>query len=141
MSIILYIRDRSLDFFLRFYLFIHERHRERQRHGQREKRAPCGEPDVGLNRWATRVSPQVFRSMLNFAISHKVYFCVSIMYIEKRIPLRFPVQHSFMKIYLENIGQSICFYTKVYQHIYSFRSIEISHRCLEKSNIQKWHYN
>ena len=29
--------------FLRFYLFIHERHRERQR----EKQAPCQEPDAG----------------------------------------------------------------------------------------------
>ena len=28
---------------LRFYLFIHERHR------QREKQAPCREPDVGLD--------------------------------------------------------------------------------------------
>lgn len=38
-------------FFLRFYLFIHERHRERerQRHRQREKQAPCREPDVGLH--------------------------------------------------------------------------------------------
>ena len=39
-------------FFLRFYLFIHERHtekRERQRHRQREKQAPCREPDVGLD--------------------------------------------------------------------------------------------
>ena len=40
-----------LFFFLRFYLFVHERHREteRQRHRQREKQAPCGEPDVGLD--------------------------------------------------------------------------------------------
>ena len=30
-------------FFLRFYLFIHEGHRER------EKQAPCGEPDAGLD--------------------------------------------------------------------------------------------
>ena len=30
-------------FFKRFYLFIHERHR------QREKQAPCREPDVGLD--------------------------------------------------------------------------------------------
>ena len=36
-------------FFLRFYLFIHERYREKQRHRQREKEVPCGEPDVGLN--------------------------------------------------------------------------------------------
>ena len=36
-------------FFLRFYLFIHERHTKRQRHGQREKQALCREPDVGLN--------------------------------------------------------------------------------------------
>ena len=38
-------------FFLRFYLFIHERHRERerQRHRQREKQAPCREPDSILS--------------------------------------------------------------------------------------------
>ena len=40
-------------FFLRFYLFIHEkwreRERERERHRQREKQAPCREPDTGLN--------------------------------------------------------------------------------------------
>ena len=36
-------------FFLRFYLFTHERHRERQRHRHREKQAPCGESDVGLD--------------------------------------------------------------------------------------------
>ena len=37
-------------FFLRFYLFIHETHTERktQRYRQREKQAPCREPDVGL---------------------------------------------------------------------------------------------
>ena len=36
----------SLAIFLRFYLLIHERQRERQR---QEKQAPCKEPDVGLN--------------------------------------------------------------------------------------------
>ena len=37
-------------FFLRFYLFIHERlKRHRQRHRQREKQAPFREPDVGLD--------------------------------------------------------------------------------------------
>ena len=34
---------------LRFYLFIHETHRERQTHRQKEKQAPCREPYVGLN--------------------------------------------------------------------------------------------
>ena len=34
-------------FFLRFYLFIHDRQTERE--GQREKQAPCREPDVGLD--------------------------------------------------------------------------------------------
>ena len=34
---------------LRFYVLIHERHRERQRHGRKEKQAPCREPDVGLD--------------------------------------------------------------------------------------------
>ena len=41
-----------LFFFLRFYLFIHEKHREereKQRHRQREKQAPCRELDVGLD--------------------------------------------------------------------------------------------
>ena len=33
----------------KFYLFIHERHRERGRHRQRGKQAPCGEPDMGLD--------------------------------------------------------------------------------------------
>ena len=37
--------------FYRFYLFIHEKHREREaeRHRQREKQAPCREPDMGLD--------------------------------------------------------------------------------------------
>ena len=30
-------------------LFIHEGHRERQRHRQREKQAPLREPDIGLD--------------------------------------------------------------------------------------------
>ena len=37
-------------FFLRFYIFIHERHRGAgQRPRQRAKQAPCREPDVGLD--------------------------------------------------------------------------------------------
>ena len=56
-----------------FFLFIHERHRERGREiGRWKKQAPCREPDVGLdpgtpghalgwrqvlNRWATQGSP------------------------------------------------------------------------------------
>ena len=39
-----------MNYFLRrFYLFTHERHRKRQRHKQKEKQAPWGEPDVGLD--------------------------------------------------------------------------------------------
>ena len=40
-------------------LFIHEIHRgwERQRHRQREKQAPCGEPDVGLDPGAPGSGP------------------------------------------------------------------------------------
>ena len=34
-------------FFLRFYLFMKDT--ERQRHKQREKQAPYGEPDAGLD--------------------------------------------------------------------------------------------
>ena len=33
----------------RFYLLIHERHRDRQRHRQREKQAPCKKLDAGLD--------------------------------------------------------------------------------------------
>ena len=36
-------------FFLKIYLFIHERHREGQRHKQREKQVPRREPNVGLD--------------------------------------------------------------------------------------------
>ena len=42
-------KKRRLLFLSRFYLFIHERHRERQRHRLREKQGPCGEPDVRLD--------------------------------------------------------------------------------------------
>ena len=40
-------------------LFIHERHRERMRriHRQREKQAPCKEPDAGLDPRTPRVTP------------------------------------------------------------------------------------
>ena len=41
-------RSFWLFFFLRFYLFIHETHRERQGHRQREKQVLCGEPDARL---------------------------------------------------------------------------------------------
>ena len=36
-------------FCIRFYSFIHETRRERQRHRRREKQTPCSEPDVGLD--------------------------------------------------------------------------------------------
>ena len=36
-------------FFLRFYLFTHETHRERQRHRQTEKQPPHGEPNMGFH--------------------------------------------------------------------------------------------
>ena len=45
----------SFFFFLRFYLFIHETHgeRERQRHRQKEKQAPPWEPDARTWFWTT----------------------------------------------------------------------------------------
>ena len=36
-------------FIRRFYFFIHERQRDTHTHRQREKQAPCREPDVGLD--------------------------------------------------------------------------------------------
>ena len=38
-----------LNFFFLKILFIHERERERQTYRQREKQAPCREPDLGLD--------------------------------------------------------------------------------------------
>ena len=74
-------------FFLIFiYLFMRdtERENERQRHRQREKRAPCGEPNVGLdpgfpashpglevalNRYTTRAAPPpLFLRGLGFSV-------------------------------------------------------------------------
>ena len=37
----------GISFFLKIYFFIHERQRER--HRQRDKQAPCREPNVGLD--------------------------------------------------------------------------------------------
>ena len=45
-------------FLKRFYLFIHESYRQRQRHRQREKQAPCRKPDVGLNPGILRSRPE-----------------------------------------------------------------------------------
>ena len=44
----IYINIISFNFLKRFYLFIHERHRERkrQRHRRREKQAACRKPNV-----------------------------------------------------------------------------------------------
>ena len=50
----LFIKPLKHSLFKKFiYLFIHERHtqRERQRHRQREKQAPCRKTDVGLDPW------------------------------------------------------------------------------------------
>ena len=68
-------------FFLRFYLFIHERYGG-GRHRQREKQASCREPDMGLdpgspgshpglNRWATKAAPHLLFSW------NAVYFLVN----------------------------------------------------------------
>ena len=37
---------------------MHERHTERQRHRQREKQGPCGEPDAGLDPRTSRPEPK-----------------------------------------------------------------------------------
>ena len=50
MGIVSFKKQHKVGIFLkRFYLFIHKRHTRRQRHRQREKQAPCREPDVGLD--------------------------------------------------------------------------------------------
>ena len=80
-----FVLHLAIFFFLRFYLFIHGRHRERkrQRHRQREKQAPRREPDVGpdpwspgshpglkeaLNRWATGLTLTSF--FIHFTLCH-----------------------------------------------------------------------
>ena len=53
------------DFFLKiFYLFMRDTHKERQRHRQREKQAPCREPEVGLDPWAPGSGPGL-KAVLN----------------------------------------------------------------------------
>ena len=37
-------------------MIVTERERERQRHGQREKQAPCREPDMGTRSWDSRTT-------------------------------------------------------------------------------------
>ena len=39
------------------YLFMRDTEREGQRHRQREKQAPCGEPDAGLDPWSPGSGP------------------------------------------------------------------------------------
>ena len=53
-------------FFLRF-LFIHERHTERQRHRRREKQAPCREPEERLDpgTLGSRPGPKADAQLLN----------------------------------------------------------------------------
>ena len=55
------MKKEILYFFLRFYLFIHDRHREREREAetyrQKEKQAPCREPDVGFDSRDSRITP------------------------------------------------------------------------------------
>ena len=44
------LNEFRLYFILRFYLFMRDTHTHREaRHRQREKQAPCREPDVGLD--------------------------------------------------------------------------------------------
>ena len=50
-----------LSFFFFFFkiLFMRDTERDRQRHGQREKQAPCREPNVGLNPRSPRSGPRL----------------------------------------------------------------------------------
>ena len=61
-----------MNFFKRFYLFIHERQRERKTERereaeQREKQAPCREPNVGLDPRTpgSRPGPKAGTKLLN----------------------------------------------------------------------------
>ena len=66
--------DMNVSFFKKDFIYSWEAQRERQRHRQTEKQAPCGKPDVGLhprtldhdmsqrqmlNRWATQVPQEL----------------------------------------------------------------------------------
>ena len=48
MGCLKYFGNISYSFFLRLYLFIHERHRREAETQAEEKQAPCREPDAGL---------------------------------------------------------------------------------------------
>ena len=64
-------------FFQRFYLLIHERHRERQRHRQREMQAPCRELDMGLDPGSpgshTRLQVALNHCTTRAALSRAIY--------------------------------------------------------------------
>ena len=53
------IRERESEiFFINFfYLLMRGRETAQQRHMQREKQAPCREPDVGLDPWSPGSCP------------------------------------------------------------------------------------
>ena len=68
-------------FFLRFYLFIHERNRGRQRHRQKEKQACCREPDVGLDPRApgSRLEPKADAQPLSHpGVPEEIFFSTTI---------------------------------------------------------------
>ena len=49
---------KTVSFFLRFYLFVHKTQRERGRDPQREKQAPCREPNAELQTQGSRPEPK-----------------------------------------------------------------------------------
>ena len=52
------IEEKWFLFFKKIYLFMRDTHRERQRHSQREKQAPCRESDMGLDPRTPGLQPE-----------------------------------------------------------------------------------
>ena len=70
----------SFIYFLKI-LFIHKRHRERQR----EKQAPCRNPDAGLNPRTLESWPDQRQILNHWATQVPLYFCIIIEYVCRSI--------------------------------------------------------
>ena len=71
MVIFIVISVYHILFFLRFYLFIHDRERDAktQAEGERKKQAPRRKPDVGLDPWSPGSRPGL-KAALNLSLIH-----------------------------------------------------------------------
>lgn len=81
---------------------------------------------------------EVFTSALNVVVSHKVYFCTSVIYRERNLS-----KVSYSVFIDENqFRKHWPMYLPLYKGPSVYLYFQISDRCLEKMlKVQNWHYN